>query len=205
MSNNIGESPIIINGRGIKSINQFYNKRLAKIKGQLINVNGVYWSNWLSTLTTKRFYRIKNFMHHASKYVVSYCKENNIDTIVCGLSKKWKQYQNIGKQNTQTMQSIPFNMFIRQLEYKCQEASINFIVTEESYTSGTSFMDNELPIEENYNIKRRKKRGLFYSDKGIINADVNASLQIMKKVFPNAFADGIEVNLTPSIINAVNT
>lgn len=66
-------------------------------------------------------------------------------------------------------------------------------MTEESYTSGTSFLDSELPEKVYYNKKRRVHRGLFVSNQGIkINADVNAAFQIMKKVFPNVFSDGVE-------------
>ena len=54
-------------------------------------------------------------------------------------------------------------------------------------------MDNEQPVKENYNKSRGKERGLFISNRGIkINADVNGAYQIMKKVFPNVSADGIE-------------
>ena len=89
--------------------------------------------------------------------------------------------------------SIPHSKLIQQIEYKAKVVGINVIITEESYTSGTSFLDNESPIKENYNKSRRIYRGLFVSDKGIkINSDVNGSLQIMKKVFPNAFSHGIE-------------
>ena len=84
---------------------------------------------------------------------------------------------------------IPHDKLIKQLQYKCENLGINCVVTEEKYTSGTSFLDNELPVEENYNIKRRIKRGVFKSNDGRkLNSDVNASLQIIKKVFPNAFA-----------------
>ena len=200
ISNNIGIKPIIINGKGIKSINQFYNKQRAYYMGKLGEHK---WSNRLDAITMKRFNRIKNFMHHASNKVIQYCKENEIDTVVCGLNQKWKQQQNIGKRNNQNMQSIPFDMFIRQLEYKCQENGINFITTDEAHTSGTSFLDNELPIKANYDKTRRKYRGLFESTHGFINADVNGSLQIVKKVFPNAFADGIVGCLIPSRVNLV--
>ena len=204
ITNNIGIQPIIINGKGVKSINQFYNKRRAKIVNELKTTNGVRWSNKLSDITMRRFNRIKNFMHHASRYIISYCKENDIDMLVCGLNKKWKQEQNIGSQNNQKMQSIPYDMFISQLEYKCQESGINFKTINESYTSGTSFLDNEEPFKENYDKSRRIKRGLFRSNNGtLINSDVNGSLQILRKVFPNAFADGIDACLTPLIINAV--
>ena len=79
------------------------------------------------------------------------------------------------------------------VQYKAQNAGLNVILTEESYTSGTSFLDNEQLVKENYNKSRRKERGLFISNRGIkINADVNGAYQIMKKVFPNVSADGIE-------------
>jgi putative transposase len=66
-------------------------------------------------------------------------------------------------------------------------------MTEEKYTSGTSFLDGEEPIKTNYDKSRRVHRGLFKSNEGkFINADVNGSYQIMKKVFPNAFSNGIE-------------
>lgn len=201
ISNNIGLRPIIINGKGIKSINQFYNKRRAEMKSKLVKQD---WSKALNAITTKRFNRVKNFMHNSSRFVVNYCLENGIDTLVCGLNIKWKNKANMGERNNQTMQSIPFNMFILQLEYKCQECGINFITTEEAYTSGTSFLDNECPTKENYDKSRRVKRGLFKSNNGtLINADVNGSLQILKKVFPNAFADGIVGCLIPSRINPV--
>lgn len=204
LTNNIGEDPIIINGKGIKSINQFYNKRRAKILKQIIFLNNQHWSNKLSDIALKRFNRIKNFIHHASRYIVDYCVNNDIDTLIVGLSKQWKHYSNLGDENNQKIQSIPFDMLIKQLEYKCLEKGIYFLTTNESYTSGTSFLDGELPERDNYDISRRKKRGIFESENGMINADVNASYQIMRKVFPNAIADGIEACLTPSIINVVN-
>ena len=90
---------------------------------------------------------------------------------------------------------------IQLLKYKCEDVGINFIETEESYTSGTSFLDGELPCKENYNKKRRVKRGLFQAADTLINSDVNGGLQIIRKVFPDAFSYGIEVCLTPTIIN----
>ena len=92
------------------------------------------------------------------------------------------------------------------LKYKCELEGINFITTEESYTSGTSLLDDELPIKSNYNKSRRIKRGLFKSNNGtFINADVNGACQIIKKVFPKAFVDGIEgVALHPVRLNLAN-
>ena len=89
------------------------------------------------------------------------------------------------------------------IKYKAENIGIKVILTDESYTSGTSFLDKEEPTKENYNKKRRKYRGLFVSDEGTeINADLNGAYQIIKKVFPNAFANGIEgVDLHPVVIN----
>ena len=77
------------------------------------------------------------------------------------------------------------------------------LTPDESYTSGTSFLDEEDPIKENYNKERRIYRGLFQSEKGeYINADVNGSYQIMKKVFPNIFMNGIEdAGSHPVVVN----
>ena len=205
LTNNIGEPPIIINGKGLKAINQYFNKKRAAMMNDLIKRNDQHWSYALSRLTNKRFNKVKNFMHHASKFVIQYCLEHDISTIICGLNNFWKQKAKMGK-NTQLFVFIPYDMFIKQLQYKAEQAGIKVVLIDESYTSGTSFLDNEDPTKENYNKERRVKRGLFKTtDNRLINADVNGSLQIIKKVFPNAFADGIEGYLTPSIINVVKT
>ena len=202
-SNNIGKEPFIINGKILKSINQFYNKRRSRILLELNSRNNQHWSKELDVITQKRFNRVKNYVHNASSYVIKWCIENQIDTIVIGHNDKWKQRTNMGKSNNQKFLFIPYDMLIGQLKYKCENNGIRFIETEESYTSGTSFLDGELPCKEYYNKKRRVKRGLFKSNKGLINSDVNGSLQIIKKAFPDAFSYGIEVCLTPTIINVV--
>lgn len=202
-SNNIGKEPFIINGKPLKSINQFYNKRKSHIQSELRYKNGTFWSKKLDVITQKRFNRIKNYMHNATSYVIKWCIENKIDTIVIGHNDKWKQRTRMGKINNQKFLYIPYEMIIGQLKYKCENNGINFVETEESYTSGTSFLDRELPCKENYNKKRRVKRGLFQSGNGLINSDVNGSLQIIKKVIPDAFSYGIEACLTPTIINVV--
>jgi len=201
ISNNIGQRPIIINGKILKSINQHYNKQKSKMQSNLIKRNNKHWSRKLEILTFKRFCRMKNYMHNSSAAVIKWCLENDIDTLIVGKNPNWKQ----GKRGMQKFSQIPFDMLLQQLCYKCENAGIRYIETEESYTSGTSYLDDESPTKENYNKKRRKKRGLFQSGKMLINADVNGSLQIMKKVFPNSQTGyGIEVDLTPVIINAIN-
>lgn len=199
ITNNIGFNSIIINGKPIKSINQFYNKRLAKEKSMLKIRHNKDWSRKLDDITFKRYQRIKNYMHNASFYIVKWCIKNNIDTLVVGKNKEWKQY----KTRMQNFVFIPYNMLLQQLKYKCENNGIKYIETEESYTSGTSFLDDEEPVKRNYDKSRRIVRGLFRSNNGfLINSDVNGSLQIMKKVFPNAINRyGIEGVLTPTVIN----
>jgi putative transposase len=108
------------------------------------------------------------------------------------------------KKTNQNFINIPYDKFIKQIQYKAENYGIKTITSEERYTSGTSFLDNEKSIKENYNKSRRIKRGLFKSNKGIlINADLNGSYQIIKKVFPNIF-DGTEVvYLHPVRVNII--
>lgn len=198
MVNNIGKQPIVVKGGIIKSINQYYNKQKAKLQAELKTINKKDWSKRLQKLTDKRFEMIRYQLHCISKYVVDWCAMYNIDTLVVGHNDDWKQ-NNKGMQN---FTYIPYDLFIQMLAYKCENNGIKFVKRNESYTSGTSFVDGEEPIKENYNKDRRIHRGLFVGDNGIkINADVNGAYQIMKKVIPNAFADGIEgVGLHPLII-----
>ena len=187
MGNNIGIKPIVIKGGVIKSMNQYYNKKLASMRAG----TNMAWNNRMQHLTDKRRNKLDTYMHKISKSVVQYCKENNIDTLVIGKTNEWKQNINMGTTNNQNFVYIPYNKFIDQLKYKCENVGIRFIETEESFTSTTSFLDNESPIEKNSNKKRRIKRGLFKSNNGIfINADLNAAYQIIKKVFPSAFGEG---------------
>ena len=202
MVNNIGLKPIVVKGGIIKSINQYYNKKKSALQSELMKVNKQHWSKRLQKLTDDRYEKIKYQMHCISKRVVDYCVMYGIDTLVVGRNKGWKQ-ENGGKQN---FTYIPYEMFENMLQYKCENNGIKCILTNESYTSGTSFLDNEQPCKENYDKSRRVHRGLFVSNNGTkINADINGAYQIMKKVIPNAFAKGIEgVGLHPTVIQMSN-
>lgn len=187
--NNFYETPLVVKGGVIKSINQYYNKRKARLQSEIVKKEHKHWSNRLEKLTNKRYEKIKYLMHCISKKLVDYCVLYNVDTLIIGLNKKWKQENG----NMQNFTYIPYDLFIKQVKSKCEQNGIKCIITKESYTSGTSFLDNENPIKENYNKNRRVSRGLFISNNGIkINADVNGAYQIMKKVVPDAFANGIE-------------
>jgi putative transposase len=199
ITNNCELIPLVINGKGLKSINQYYNKQIAYYKSIAKKMNKLDYTNRMRELTFKRNNKVEDYIHKASRFVVDYCRNNEINTIIIGNNKNWKQNSKMSKKVNQNFISIPYYSFIQKVQYKAEEFGIQVIITEESYTSGTSFLDNELPIKENYNKNRRRHRGLFVSNKGIkINADVNGSYQIIKKVFPKAFADGIEgVGLHP--------
>ena len=203
LTNNVGVQPIVINGKPIKSINQYYNKKRAKLQSDLMKRHNKHWSNRLDKLQLKRDNKIDYFIHCASKSVVNYCIGLDIDTVVIGLNKTWKQESKMIKSANQNFISIPYNNFIDKLRYKLEEVGISLITTEESYTSGCSFLDDESLTKDNYNKTRRIKRGLFKSNKGIlINSDVNGGYNIIKKVFPDAFVDGIKgVGLHPIRVN----
>ena len=184
----------------IKSMNQYYNKKRAKLMSY-VGDRGI--SNRIRKLNLKRNNKIRDFMHKASRKVIDLCIERNIGTLVVGYNSGWKQEINIGKRNNQTFVSIPFNQFLNMLAYKCTQAGIDLITINEAYTSGCSFLDNEICNKENYNKKRRIKRGLFRSNENkLINADVNSAYNIIKKAIPNTFVDGIEgVVLHPIKLN----
>ena len=203
ITNNCELIPLVINGKGLKSINQYYNKQIAYYKSIAKKMNKLDYTNRMRELTFKRNNKVEDYIHKASRFVVDYCRNNEINTIIIGNNKNWKQNSKMSKKVNQNFISIPYYSFIQKVQYKAEEFGIQVIITEESYTSGTSFLDNELPIKENYNKSRRKYRGLFVSNNGTkINADVNGSYQIIKKVFPKAFADGIEgVGLHPFKVN----
>ena len=184
--NNIGDNAILIDGKGLKSTNAYYNKRKAKYQSIAKICNKRYVTNRILRLTDKRNNKVRDFIHKVSRYIVNYALENDINTVIIGYNKEWKQGIELGKKVNQNFVGIPYYMLLQQLQYKCKLEGINLIITEESYTSGTSYLDSELPVKENYNKIRRKHRGLFISNRGKeINADINAAYQIVKKVNPN--------------------
>ena len=195
--------PIIINGRPLKSINQFYNKKLSKLKSkQDLCKNKKVNKKKIQTLTNKRNNKIKNYLHKASRILVNHLVSNDISTIVIGHNKEWKQDINIGKRNNQKFVQIPFNTFIHMITYKAQLQGINVIQREESYTSKCSFIDNEEICKHEKYKGNRIKRGLYKTKTGrLINADLNGALNILKKEISNAFDGyGIEVCSTPLVL-----
>lgn len=202
---NTGSQPIIINGKDLKSINQYYNKKKAHYQSVAKQMNNQRYTNRLYQLTQKRNLKVEDYLHKASRYIVDFALKHKIGTIVIGNNKNWKQSSSLGKVTNQAFVSIPHQKLTDKICYKAELCGIQVLLSEESYTSGTSFLDNEPPQKDSYNKKRRVHRGLFVSNNGVkINADVNAAYQIMKKVFPNEFSDGIGgVVLHPVRVNIV--
>lgn len=191
--------PIIINGRPLKSINQYYNKKLAKLKSRLKNEKKS--SNRIKSLTLKRNNKIKDYLHKASTIIVNHLVSNDINTLIIGCNKEWKQDINIGKRNNQNFVQIPHSNFINLLTYKCELKGINVLITEESYTSKCSFLDDEDIKKQTLYKGKRIKRGLFKTEGGIlINADINGALNILKKVVGKFSYNPIEVCSTPSVV-----
>ena len=176
---NTGDVPILVEGRPLKSINQYYNKK----KGKFMSfIGGKGTSKRLEKLTLKRNNKVKDYLHKTTNKLVNHIASLNISKVYVGWNKGIKQDINIGKVNNQNFISIPFYQLISMLTYKLQQKGIELITHEESYTSKCSFLDLEPIKKQEVYLGRRIKRGLFKSNKGIIiNADINASYNIGRK------------------------
>lgn len=181
--------PVIINGKPVKSINEFYNKKIAEAKSQAITLEGLYTTNRIKNLYRRRSSKLKDYMHKATAELVNLLVSNNIDTVIIGENKGWKQDINIGRKNNREFVSIPFYIMKGMIKYKCEMRGIEVIFSEESYTSKASFIDDDKIPTYNKNRKKepsfsgtRIKRGLYKSaDGSLINADINGASNIMKK------------------------
>ena len=195
VSNQPDVSPMLINGKPVKSINQFFNKEKAKFMS-FIGDKGS--SNKIASLSNKRKNKITDYLHKSSRAIIDYAIETETGTIIVGENKGWKQEINIGKTNNQNFVAIPFDQFKQMLAYKAEENSIEVIFTEESYTSKASNLDRDvLPVYKK-GIKhsfsgKRVKRGLYKWSKGLINADLNGALGIIKKVVPESLENLLEI------------
>lgn len=197
IQNTFGESPVIINGKPIKSANSYYNSKKSKIQSELMKVNKSNWSNKLSQLTMKRNNKISHYLHKSTKFIKDYCELHNVDTVVIGNNKLWKQDFKKRKNFTQ----LPFEILISQLQYKLREIGIRVIITEESYTSKASFVDGD-KMEKSVEFSgKRLKRGLYQTKEGrLINADVNGVSNIIRKVFSDFKYEIKGVHFHPLVI-----
>jgi IS605 OrfB family transposase len=189
-----GFVPRVVNGRPVKSINQFYNKRRAELQFQLGRRGS---SQRLERITARRTRRIDHYLHTASRRIIDLLVAEGIGTLCIGQNPLWKQEANMGKRTNQNFVSVPHARFIEMLAYKAELVGIRVIVTEESYTSKASFLDGDpLPVYDAAKPApsfsgKRVKRGLYRAADGRhINADVNGAYNVIRKVAPDAFAQG---------------
>lgn len=181
---NDGSNPILISGKKIKSINQYYNKKTSQKKALL--PNNTFSSKSLDRLWLKRNNKLSYELHKITKFLANYFDERDISTVIIGKNIGWKNGVNIGKRNNQNFVNIPYTTFINQLTYKCQLLGITVLTREESYTSKASFLDyDKIPQYKNEDTHKfsgkRIKRGLYKGKTRTINADVNGAYNIMVK------------------------
>ncbi|WP_205127186.1 RNA-guided endonuclease TnpB family protein [Okeania hirsuta] len=193
-TNQTGVAPLLINSRPLKAINTLDNKKLSLIQSQLKTKNHQNSSNRLNALTHKRNCRVENYLHTASKRVIDWCEVHQIGTLIIGQNEKWKQSINPGKKNNQEFVNIPDYRLIEMLRYKAQLKGIKVIITEESYRSQSSSLEqDELPKSgESKPIFKGKRiaRELYKTgEKKLLNADVNGAFNIIRKVIPDVFGE----------------
>lgn len=217
ITTNFISKPIIINGRILKSVNQLFCKRYARLKS--IRTNGkdnkkfedrfyFYPSKQMNKLSRARDNYIENYLHNVSNFVVEYALENKIGSVFVGDLVRLKQNSNLGKKNNQNMQLIPIAKLKKQINYKLKLVGIKYKEVKENYTSKCSALDLEKIKKHKVYIGNRRHRGLFISPTfGKINADINGSLNIGRKVIGDTFVKKLidsRVLYNPSKINILD-
>lgn len=193
-SNDPTLQPILLNGKIIKSINHLYNKTMAKYSTKKrsernevdTEENVQKYLPYIKKVALKRNLRINHIIHVYSKFIVEYCKKYHIGNIIIGANLGWKQEVNLGSRTNQNFVQIPFYKFRQLVKYKAEIAGITYIETEESYTSKTDHLANELMEHKESYLGKRTNRGLFVSSTGkYLNADLNGAIGIMRKIIEN--------------------
>lgn len=181
-----GINPLLVKGSKIKSINQGYNRLIAKAQSKLPTNQRT--SKHIHRLWRNREMKLQAELHKVTSFLSLYFDEMSVEKVFIGKNVGWKQEVALGKKTNQTFVNIPFNTFITQLTYKCKLRGIEVIEQEESYTSKASFVDqDEIPVygetEEKPQVSgKRISRGLYKTKQGfLLNADVNGSYNILVK------------------------
>ena len=204
---NAGVPGILYKGGAAKACNQWYNKRLSELKA--IQMKGLdpkkhHFPPTKQMLSLSRYRDcfLNDFLHKTAADLMKYVLKNSCGTLVVGVNKFQKQGADMGDANNQAFVQLPLHSFRRILSYLCERYGIRYIEREESYTSKASFVDMD-PIPT-YNVNdndgtefsgKRITRGLYKSKDGtILNADINAACNILRKEFPHAF-DGIDPHI----------
>lgn len=200
----VGENPFIVNGRPVKSINQYYNKHKSNLQSKLQGKQKT--SKQIEITTHKRNQRVNDYMHKTSRIIINYCVKHRIGTIIVGYNQGWKDEINLGRVNNQKFVNLPHLKLIQMLQYKAEDLGINIIIHEESYTSKIDHLVYEAMKQHDQYAGRRVKRGLFKSSTGVcINADVNGAIGVGRKVLGDSWvtkvADRGVRGLTPTIFH----
>jgi IS605 OrfB family transposase len=152
----------------------------------------------IQRLTRCRNQKIDNYLHHTSRLIIDILTVKQIGTLVIGKNAQWKTEIDLGKPTNQNFVSIPHARLIEMLEYKARLVGITVILPEESYTSRANFLGlDPIPVYRKIDkdpvfTGKRIKRGLYKTSVGqLINSDVNAAYNILRKAIPNAFSNGI--------------
>lgn len=185
---NAGKS-FIVDGKKLKSINQFFNKQNAKLQSIKDKQNIKRQTKQQYLVSRKRKNRVDDYINKTCRYIINYCLTNDIGTLVIGYNQSFQNKTNLGRRNNQIFTQLPFGRIREKLEYLCKRYNINYILQEESYTSKASFFDNdELPIYNADNPQiykfngKRIKRGLYRTKGGYqFNTDCNGALNILRK------------------------
>jgi putative transposase len=208
-SNKAGFVPRIVNGRPVKSINQFYNKRKARLQSKL-GTTGT--SAQVERLAAHRTRQLEHYLHTASRRIIDLLVAEEIGTLVIGKNDGWKQEASLGRRGNQNFVNVPHARFVQMLAYKAELVGIRVMLTEESYTSQASFLDaDRLPVYGTADpvpvfSGRRVKRGLYRAANGRrINADVNGAYNTLRKALPNSFGQGIAGTAVCSVRLSVRT
>lgn len=203
-TSNVG-TPFIMDGRKLKSINQYWNKEKARLQSIAMK-QGQRTTHRINHITAKRNNQVKDIIKKSARYIINNCIEHQIGTLIVGYNKDFKRSVNIGKVNNQNFVQIPLGDFRQQLEFLCWTYSIEYIEQEEGYTSKSSFIDNDIlpeyKAEQPYLGRfsgKRIYRGLYQSADGtVINADVNGSANIGRKCKQNFTIEELSSGLLTS-------
>lgn len=197
----LNTSSFIVNGKPLKSINNYYNKRKRSLQSKL--KHNTFSSNRIRRITNKRNNKVKDYLHKTSKIIVDNAIHSNITKIIIGKNDNWKQSINIGTKNNRQFTSIPHATLIEMIKYKAQLAGIETITTQEAYTSKCSAIDLEPICKHEEYLGKRKKRGLFITKEGIlINADANGALNIARLGLKSASEK--EITISDSVVRCVS-
>lgn len=182
---------LLFNGKPIKSINQYGNKKLSRLKS-IKDKQKLKFTKRIQKIWEKRENKLNDEFHKLSKYIINHLIKNKIGNLIVGYNKNWKDSINLGKKTNQKFVMIPYLKFINYLKYKCEMVGIKLILNEESYTSKVDSLANEPLEKRDIYLGKRVKRGLFQSSIGkLINADINGALNIMRKVVNDSYINEI--------------